>query len=499
MLFTSVPFLLYFMPIVVLGYQLCGKIGRRAVIAWLGLASVVFYACWDPRFVVLLMGSIAVNFFCSRMIAGTATYFAKKCWMVAGITANLSALCYYKYLFKLLGAFNALGMSHHLWTTVILPLGISFFTFTQIAYLVDLAQGQATPQSFPEYALFVTFFPHLIAGPILHHREMMPQFSQNKQYRLHADDFFVGLSWFILGLAKKAIIADRLAPTADFTFRHVSLLSPAEAWVGVLSYSFQLYFDFSGYSDMAIGLARMFSIQFPMNFNSPYKARNMIDFWARWHMTLTRYLTLYLYDPITLTISRRRLAAGKKVSRKAQKTIPGFTAMVATPMLATMFLAGIWHGAGLQFLIFGTLHGIYLSVNHAWRMFRGSHVVDRKPALHTQLTSVLLTYACVLVGQVFFRADSTHDAIALLGALGGYHHRSGTSVLTQSLVILLGLIPVVWLAPNTQEILGQVEPSLRRPRFGFGCTWSWAFALGLIFLGAILFISSSSTFLYFQF
>ncbi len=502
MLFTSIPFLLYFMPVVVVGYQLLGKIGRRPVIAWLALTSVLFYAVWNPKFVLLLLGSMALNFLCSRAIAASRTDSRKKGWMIAGVALNLTALGYYKYLFPLLGWFNSMGWSHR-WSNVILPLGISFFTFTQIAYLVDLAQGEATAQSFPEYALFVTFFPHLIAGPILHHREMMPQFSEEKNYSLRANDFFVGLSWFIMGLAKKSIIADSLAPTADHAFAHVSLLSPSQAWVGVLSYAFQLYFDFSGYSDMAIGIARMFSIRFPMNFNSPYKAPNIIDFWSRWHITLTRYLTLYLYDPISLAISRRRLAAGRKVSRKAQKTLPGFASMVATPMLVTMFIAGIWHGAGLQFLIFGLLHGIYLSINHAWRIFRKAPAGDRLPSLVAHSGSVLLTFLCVLVGQVFFRANSTGDANAVLLTLIGWRSQAGVAVRPQSVLLLLALAAVVWLAPNTQEILGQGDGScgstLRwlQPRFTY--SWRWAFAVGTLLFGAILFVSNSSTFLYFQF
>jgi alginate O-acetyltransferase complex protein AlgI len=502
MLFTSIPFLLYFMPVVVIGYQLLGKIGRRPVIAWLALTSVLFYAVWNPKFVLLLLGSMALNFFCSRAIAASATDSRKKAWMIAGVALNLTALGYYKYLFPLLGWFNSVGWSHR-WSNVILPLGISFFTFTQIAYLVDLAQGEATAQSFPEYALFVTFFPHLIAGPILHHREMMPQFSEEKTYSLRANDFFVGLSWFIMGLAKKSILADKLAPTADYAFAHVSMLSPSQAWVGVLSYAFQLYFDFSGYSDMAIGVARMFSIRFPMNFNSPYKAANIIDFWSRWHITLTRYLTLYLYDPISLAISRRRLASGRKVSRKAQKTLPGFASMVATPMLVTMFIAGIWHGAGLQFLIFGLLHGVYLCVNHAWRIFRKAPAGDRSPSLVAHSGSVLLTFACVLVGQVFFRANSTADALGVLRALIGWRSQAGAAVTPQSVLLLVALAAVVWLAPNTQEILGQAEGSrastLRwlQPRFTY--SWPWAFAMGTLLFGAILFVSNSSTFLYFQF
>lgn len=502
MLFTSVPFLLYFLPATLIGYQLIGRFGRRAVIGWLALMSIVFYGYWNPRFVFVLLGSVALNFLFSLMIARSSEG-RKKIWLIASVSANLAALSFFKYLFPSLNFFQQMGWSHHLWSGVVLPLGISFFTFTQIAYLVDLSQGEADPQGLVEYALFVTFFPHLIAGPILHHREMMPQFSQERRYRLNGDDFLVGLSWFILGLAKKAILADRLGLVADRDFHQVAALSTGSAWIALLCYSLQLYFDFSGYSDMAIGLARMFSIEFPLNFNSPYKAANIIDFWARWHMTLTRYLTLYLYNPISLGVTRRRIAAGKKASRAAQKTLAGFSSMVAWPMLATMFLVGIWHGAGFQFLIFGILHGCFLTANHAWRIFVHPPSANEKVNPLTRAASVLLTYSCVLIGQVFFRANSTGDAITLLSEMAGLRHGSQQPTFTSSVALLVILFPVVWFMPNTQEILGQVKSRIEDrsiwARLRYQPTWAWSVAMALLLLVSIIFVSNGSTFLYFQF
>ncbi len=502
MLFTSAPFLLYFLPVVLLGYQVLGTISRRWMLGWLALASLFFYAYWNPRFLLVLLISVLVNFAVSRLIA-SASERLKTFWMIFGVTLDLLALCYFKYLFPFLRFTHDIGWSHHNWTAIVLPLGISFFTFTQIAYLVDLSQGEAAPQNIVEYTLFVTFFPHLIAGPILHHQEMMPQFASEKRYRLNAEDMTIGLSWFILGLAKKAIIADKLAIIADPGFRHFSSLTVSGAWITVLCYSFQLYFDFSGYSDMAIGLARMFSIRFPFNFNSPYKARNIIDFWMRWHMTLTRYLTLYLYNPIALAVRRRRLAAGRKVSNKAQRTLGGFAVMIAWPTILTMFLAGVWHGAGLQFLIFGLLHGLYLTVNHAWRTFRHGPETESKQTVLGICASVLLTYACVLVGQVFFRAESTSAAATLLATLVGVHHASEVYHIPSIAAAVVLLLPVVWFLPNTQEILGQVPESDLHNRwlalFSYRPTWAWSVGMGLMFVLAILFISNSATFLYFQF
>ena len=231
---------------------------------------------------------------------------------------------------------SSLGMADVHPHSILLPLGISFFTFTQISYLVDLAQGQAERQDFLSYLLFVTFFPHLIAGPILHHKEMMPQFGKPEpginpqpRFALKAPDVALGMTWFLMGLAKKVLIADQLSHTADAAFLHAGSLPFTSALTGVVVYSMQLYFDFSGYSDMALGLARMFSIRFPLNFDSPYKATSVTEYWQRWHMTLTRYITLYLYNPLLLAVQRYRVRTGRKVSRKALATPAGFTAMVA--------------------------------------------------------------------------------------------------------------------------------------------------------------------------
>lgn len=504
MLFNSGIFLLYFLPCVLVVYQLLARFGRRTVIGFLAFASIVFYAWWNWHFVFVLIGSMLVNFAFSRLIAAAATPGRKKFWLIAGITANLSALCYYKYLWHILSFFTTAGWAHHEWSPIVLPLGISFFTFTQIAYLVDLSQGQATSQNLVEYALFVTFFPHLIAGPILHHKEMMPQFLAERDPRLNSEDLLVGLSWFVMGLAKKTVLADSLSRYADTAFAGQQVLGLVPAWLGILSYSLQLYFDFSGYSDMAIGLARMFSIRFPFNFDSPYKAANIIDFWARWHMTLTRYLTLYLYNSISLSVSRRRMRAGKKVSTKAARTVPGFLSMIAWPTLATMFLAGIWHGAGFQFIIFGVLHGVYLTVNHAWRLYRGN-AAERKPAGPVaHVASVLLTFGCVLIAQIFFRADSTTAALRFLAGMVGLHgaslHLSAFNLRNLSR-ILPGLL-IVWFLPNTQQILGQAGTAIQAARWRW-LAWkpslAWSIAIGVLFFIAVINIEDSSTFLYFQF
>jgi alginate O-acetyltransferase complex protein AlgI len=502
MLFNSFKFIFVFLPITMLGFHLLGRHGRRPVMAWLALCSVVFYAYWNVLFVLFLLGSIITNYLVSRAIASAPeTSSLRRRLLAVGIVLNLLALFYFKYLPKLVLLLHLAPQLSH---SILLPLGISFFTFTQISYLVDLAQGQAERQDLLSYVLFVTFFPHLIAGPILHHKEMMPQFAVGRRFRLIPADVSLGLTWFLLGLGKKVLIADRLSGQANLAFAHAGSLTAAQSWTGLVLYTMQLYFDFSGYSDMALGLARIFSIRFPLNFDSPYKATSVTEYWQRWHMTLTRYVTLYLYNPILLGVQRRRLEAGKKISRKSLATIGGFSAMVAYPTIITMLLTGLWHGAGPQFLIFGLLHGIYLTANQAWRHFRQRKkgVPPEPPTGFVRLAYRLGVYLQVSVALVFFRADSLHGAFALLHDLVGHN---GAGHIGSALDGALGfaLFPIVWFLPNTQEILGEepvgahgrasIWPILRwKPNIG------WTIVMAVLFF-AILANMESSSFLYFQF
>src|SRR5438105_9889551 len=427
MLFSSYAFLFVFLPIALVGYQIAGNFHRKAVILWLGLASLGFYAYWHPPFLVVLLSSVLINYLAAGLIDQSRGNGAvSRRWLWLAICANLLALAYFKYFFPLLNSLSATAGSSRRWADVALPLGISFFTFTQIAYLVDLQQGAATRQDFASYLVFVTFFPHLIAGPILHHKEMMPQFQQDRHYRLSFGDMTVGLSWFIMGLGKKVLLADTFAHTANGVFGLPTPVPLGLAWRGALCYALQLYFDFSGYSDMALGLARMFSIDFPLNFSSPYKSKNIISFWQRWHITLSSYIMAYIFTPLQLWISKQRQAAGKKVSRKALATPGGFASMVAFPILCTMFLAGIWHGAGLQFIIFGSLHGVYLVVNHAWRILRRQPAADAPERSRLSLVAghvfaVAFTFFWVVIAHIFFRSRSTGQAVSIIGSLFGMH------------------------------------------------------------------------------
>ena len=555
MLFNSLRFLFLFLPVTMLGFHLLGSYGRRPVIAWLALMSVLFYAAWNPVFVLFLIGSILVNF----LVAGALTIFPegsprRSHLLFLGITLNLLALFYFKYLARLLlSVHHLLGSAVYHPHPILLPLGISFFTFTQISYLVDLAQGQAERQDFLSYLLFVTFFPHLIAGPILHHKEMMPQFADIpsdtptgtpprppeqledtfltplglprppvRRFALHPPDVSLGLTWFLMGLAKKVLIADKLSPGADFTFSHAGSLSAASAWTGLVVYSMQLYFDFSGYSDMALGLARIFSIRFPLNFDSPYKATSVTEYWQRWHITLTRYITLYLYNPLLLSVQRRRAVAGRKISRKALATVSGFTAMVAYPTVLTMLLTGIWHGAGLQFLIFGLIHGVYLTANQAWRHFRqrAHNAPVPSPARGGRRLAMMIgVYLQVTFALIFFRSDSLGAAFALIRDLLGHGGVGHLSNLLDG-ALAFALFPVVWFFPNTQQILRQERtPAVPQPGHPSPTSepanpaapspvlaqlrWSpnlgWAVVMAVLFFAVLANLDSTTSFLYFQF
>jgi alginate O-acetyltransferase complex protein AlgI len=545
MLFNSLRFLFLFLPVTMLGFHLLGRYGRRPVIVWLALMSVVFYAAWNRVFVLFLLGSILVNFLIASAIdeappTDSSNSFPRRRLLFFGVALNLLALFYFKYLFKALLLIKALHLANFSPHSILLPLGISFFTFTQISYLVDLAQGQAERQDFLSYLVFVTFFPHLIAGPILHHKEMMPQFGKirtedeahnldealtpvppARRFALRSEDVSLGLTWLIMGLAKKVLIADKLGPTADLAFAHAGSLSAASAWTGVIVYSMQIYFDFSGYSDMALGLARIFSIRFPLNFDSPYKATSVTEYWQRWHMTLTRYITLYLYNPILLAVQRNRLATGRKISRKTLATFGGFTAMVAYPTLITMLLTGLWHGAGLQFLIFGLIHGIYLTANQAWRHFRPRIHNAPSPAPPQgllRLAMMIGVYLQVSFALIFFRSDSLHAAFAMLGNMAGNHGFGPAAALLDG-ALAFALFPIVWFFPNTQQILGQ-EPGQPRaalipggapaslaldpppsifPRLRWSPTLPWAFVMFLVLFAVLANMDSTARFLYFQF
>ena len=300
MLFNSFEFIFGFLPASLLIFYAIGSLDRKLATLWLAVCSIFFYACWNYRMTALLLASVAFNYLCAFLIHRCSkNRYLQNAILIFGILVDLGVLIFYKYLSALIFFLEENGVvTAGTKFEILLPLGISFFTFTQIGFLIDVRQRVAKYRGPVSYVAFVTFFPHLIAGPILHNREILPQFEDPRMGRFSAENIALGLSYFAIGLMKKILIADNLAGIADNGFAHPHALDLLGAWGVTLAYTFQLYFDFSGYSDMAIALARMFGIIFPANFNSPYKATSIIDFWQRWHMTLTRYLMLYVYNPI---------------------------------------------------------------------------------------------------------------------------------------------------------------------------------------------------------
>jgi D-alanyl-lipoteichoic acid acyltransferase DltB (MBOAT superfamily) len=520
MLFNSYPFIFAFLPITLLGFFLIGSQARhRVVVAWLVAASLFFYGWWNPIYLWLVITSMLFNYAVGIALSGQRST-QKKAVLVFGVTANLATLGYFKYAnFFVENVNNLVGAHFHL-DPIILPLGISFFTFQQIAYLVDAYRGETREYNFLDYCLFVTFFPQWIAGPIVHHAEVLPQFENPAVYRFKKRNMAVGLTIFCLGLFKKTVLADGIALHANLVFKAAAnglQLSFLEAWGGALAYTFQLYFDFSGYSDMAIGLGLMFNIRLPLNFYSPYKSINIVEFWRRWHMTLSRFLRDYLY----FSLGGNRKGPARRYMN----------------LLITMLLGGLWHGAGWNFVFWGGLHGGYLVINHAWQALRKQFGLTQSYAW-TQELSRVLTFLAVVVGWVFFRADSVGTAFGILHAMAG---ANGFSLMDPSVGLFPGeavdivqrevaanamlsrlvfgdpvsgtmrifaLLIIARFLPNTYEFMRRYKPACNDYHDPLIATpswmrWhpsrSWAIACGVLLFLAVLRLAKNSEFLYFQF
>lgn len=409
MLFNSPEFLFLFLPITLLLFLAGQKLGRNAALISLGAASFFFYGWWDFSAIPILLTSIILNWFAGELINKNNEAQSKNnAKIICGlaIIANLLVLIYYKYsAFIVNDLINPTTGSNYQYTSPLLPIGVSFFTFTQIAYLVDMYSEKAKRYSPIHYALFVNYFPHLIAGPILHHAEMMPQFEAAKNKTDIINDLSIGTGILLIGLGKKLLLADPLGGYVNIFYATIaeSKTTPGffESITVSLAYSFQLYFDFSGYSDMAIGISRMFGINLPINFNSPYKSHNIIEFWRRWHISLSTFLRDYLYIP---------LGGSKKgeIRRFAN-------------LFTTMLLGGIWHGAGWTFILWGAIHGALLIINHAFHASM-SRIIPASQASGKnifKITSITVTFACVNLAWIPFRAPDIETATAVLtGILG---------------------------------------------------------------------------------
>jgi len=479
MLFNYYPFIFLFLPIALIGYFALGRFSHLAPVMWLVLASLAFYAVSNWQFVALLLASIAFNYVIGWLLIAAQLRGGVRCAVLTvGVAGDLMVLGTFKYAGFLAANLDAMfgaGLSVH----ILLPVGISFYTFTQIAFLVDAYRGNVARYALPHYALFVTYFPHLIAGPILHHRDMIPQFEAAETKSPNPRLILCGLMIFAIGLFKKTGLADGIQPLVALAFSPEAVPSFDQAWIGALAYTFQLYFDFSGYSDMAIGISLMFGIFLPLNFNSPYKATSIIDFWRRWHMTLSQFLRDYLYIPL----------GGNRHGRVLRYV----------NLMVTMGLGGLWHGAAWTFVAWGALHGVYLCINHAWNHFRPA--APPRFARAADLAAFILTFLAVVIAWVFFRADSLASALSVLSKMADPTQiLFGRAELANAMFVAVYAL-VAWLAPNTQAIMGYDHKNRtvgetsgawsRRPAFLYVSAAVLAFG--------ILGIQQHSEFIYFRF
>lgn len=481
MLFNSYIFIFAFLPISFFVYFYLLK--KRLIIGakgFLVFSSLFFYSWWNVAYLPLILISMLFNYIIGNILNNKdkKTKITKKSILIIGIIFNLSLLGYFKYADFFIENLNiTLGLSINQ-LNLLLPLAISFFTFQQIAYLVDSYRNETKEYDFLNYALFVTFFPQLIAGPIVHHKEMMPQFSSRWNLAKRYKNIWIGLFIFSMGLFKKVVIADTFAVWATKGFDVAQTLNLIEAWVTSLSYTFQLYFDFSGYTDMAIGVALLFNIKLPINFNSPYKALDIQDFWRRWHMTLSRFLRDYIYIP---------LGGNRNGSIQTY-----------TNLMLTFVIGGFWHGAGWTFIFWGFLHGAALAIHRVWQVlgFKLPYIL-----------SWFITFNFVNIAWVFFRAKEWDDAIKVLKGMFGmsgivfpyisYTEKSFYIKLTMFTNLSITLFMLVML------IIGLLSSSLMKNSIEFSkglklniITFIWILTMALI---SLYFMHQPTEFLYFNF
>ncbi len=519
MLFNSFLFIFGFLPIVLLITYLPGSRTKVAK-ALLTVASLGFYAWWKPLHLPLLLGSIVFNYLVGDRIqrarAGGRDV-AVKAWLIFGLVADLALLGWFKYAnFVADNVTGLFGMESPL-PHIALPLAISFFTFQKIAYLIDSARGEAKKMSFLDFALFAAFFPQLIAGPIVHYKEIVPQLQRSVFARIDWRNVLIGLVIFAIGLFKKTVIADTLAGYADTMFSEggkAGGFTFVGGWLAAITFTFQLYFDFSGYSDMAIGLARMLGVKLPLNFHSPLRASNIADYWRRWHMTLQRFIVAYVFQPLSVPLNRW-------AAERGLKGWPAFAAGVGVPAFVTFVVVGVWHGAGWTFVLFGLMHAIYICTNEAWGEWRkrrkkalrklGKTLAEPGPA--RVVAFHILTLVAVIYGNVMFRAASVGEAIMVwqgMTALNG----AGLELLGAFDIGLWASLTIatviVFLAPNTQQIMAPYDPAYNWKEWktvGVApIRWTWKpNAAGLLFAGVTLFLAimfiqrGKAVFLYFNF
>jgi alginate O-acetyltransferase complex protein AlgI len=520
LLFNSYEFIFVFFPLCVLGYYLCTRfLSLEYALSFLVAASLCFYAYWKPVYLLLILFSITFNFIIGRLLADPGRSGLKGI-MIFGVCVNLAALGYFKYANFFVDNVNQLAGTNWNLEKIFLPLAISFFTFQQISYLVDTYRGKTSEHSFLHYALFVCFFPQLIAGPIVHHKEILPQFVNKTTMRLCSSNVAIGLSIFAIGLFKKTVLADNLAvyvwPVYDSP-EGAANVDFFRAWSSTLAYTFQLYFDFSGYSDMAIGAARVFGVRLPLNFFSPLKSMSIVEMWRRWHITLSRFLREYLY-----------IALGGNRSGTVRRYFNLFM---------TFLLGGLWHGAGWHFLAWGALMGGFVVFNHGWRNMLQALGLALDAKIYYKAFCWVVTFTAWVFSLVFFRAHNMDDVASIskamlglsgfelpagvlvrLGSMGEYltsglgvqaTHGGGQVLLSSVLWIIVGAVVALGF-PNVAQIFHRHNPVVYEDDRTFAglretglLAWNyqtaWAITVAIAGVAGVMTLQQVSEFLYFQF
>jgi alginate O-acetyltransferase complex protein AlgI len=507
MIFNSYEFIFIFFPLSLLGFYFISRFGTNYKIIYLSIVSLLFYTYWNAYSLLIISFSICINYFLgSQLLKQEIKNYNL---LLFSIIFNIIFLGYFKYLNFFIFNINFFLTLLNLTTisnfNIMLPLGVSFFTFTQITYLIECYNKNIKVKNFFSYILFVTFFPHLIAGPILKYTSIINQFIDKKIFIIDKTKIAVGITIFIIGLGKKILIADSIGYYADLIYNSSSnnVLEPQIilSWLGSISYLFQLYFDFSGYSDMAIGIALFFGILLPINFNSPLRATSIIDFWNSWHISLTQFIREYIYNPITIRLTR--------FSLEKSETQKIFLILIF-PTLLTFTIIGFWHGANWTFVIFGLMNGLFIVVNYLWNKIKLNN--NRSSSLNTYI-AWLITFLSINISFVLFRADNLLQALKIYKAMIGLNGMSYPSIETKfwegSIIFnsgefanMLGLITIsffiVIFLPNTKSLI----PFYKEKNFDnyklFNSYW-FPVILSFIFAISLLQIKKTSPFLYFQF
>ncbi|MGR9101188.1 MAG: MBOAT family O-acyltransferase, partial [Gammaproteobacteria bacterium] len=495
--FNSYIFIFAFLPLTLLGFFGIARLaGQSGALAWLVGASLVFYAAWNPAYVGFPLFSVAFNFIAGKMLLASPGGPRRKWTLVTALLVNILTLGFFKL--KVSGFFSGQGALSAAFSTredILIPLAISFITFQQIAYLVDIYKRRIKQCDFLSYCLFITFFPQLIMGPIVHYREILPQFAKARIFGPNRENLAVGLSLFAVGLFKKVVLADSIAPFVNHVYDMAGGGRPiamADAWAAVVGFQFQIYFDFSGYADMAVGLAKMFNINLPINFDSPFRAVDRFDVWRRWHVSFSTFMRQYVFFPL--------------VRSRPFRSAPNLA------LLSTTLISGFWHGLGWTFLLWGAAQGLLMLMLHYWRAIKKYFKIELQSPL---FIAVPATFTVTLMLSVLFRSKDMAIAGTLYSSLLGTHGAGLNELGKQECLILIVMGLIVWGVPNSRQFFGRywsaidqrsnvpvstapsILPWISDRRFALNRRW--AFFIAFLLAASFHFLDGSVRFIYYQF